>query len=150
MFRQIYDEYDKTSHPEKAYLNQFEDTLRDWVQRYLQKDSRLVLFIDDLDRCLPEVTLEVLEALKLYLSLDRLVFVVGLDRTVVDGVVCEHYKKNGLGDSKAREYLNKIFQVEVNLAPSEEQMKEFLHYQISDLNSASGGFWDTRTAATTD
>ena len=56
----------------------------------------MVVFIDDLDRCLPEVTFEVHEALKLYLNIDKLIFVVGLDRRVVQAHVEKHYEKNGL------------------------------------------------------
>ena len=63
MFRDIYEEYDKTNHPEKAHLNQFEDTLKHWVESFLKSDERIALFIDDLDRCMPEVTLEVLRPL---------------------------------------------------------------------------------------
>jgi hypothetical protein len=35
MFRDIWEEYDKTAHPHKAHLNQFEDTLRTWVTEFL-------------------------------------------------------------------------------------------------------------------
>lgn len=142
MFSEIYNEYDKSAHPEKAYLNQFENTLHGWVRNYLQKDARMVLFIDDLDRCLPEVTLEMLEAIKLYLNIEQLVFVVGLDRTVVDGVVSKHYDEHGLGEQKAHDYLSKIFQVEVQVTPSEEQIKGFLQKQVNGLNENSGGFWN--------
>jgi predicted KAP-like P-loop ATPase len=88
MFREIYEEFDKANHPEKAYLNQFEDTLKSWVKGFLKDDARIALFIDDLDRCMPQVTLEVLEAIKLYLNIPQIIFVVGLDRSVVDDAQC--------------------------------------------------------------
>lgn len=61
-------EYQEAAHPEKAYLNEFENSLEIWLRSTLGKNERMVIFIDDLDRCMPEVALEVLEALKLYLS----------------------------------------------------------------------------------
>src|SRR5206468_10942273 len=42
-------------------------------------DRRIVVFVDDLDRCLPESALQVLESMKLFFDLDGFVFVVGLD-----------------------------------------------------------------------
>jgi KAP family P-loop domain/Leucine Rich repeat len=142
MFRDIYEEFDKVNHPEKAHLNQFEDTLHSWIKDFLEDDARIVLFIDDLDRCMPEVTLEVLEAIKLYLAISRLMFVVGLDRDVVDSVVTKHYKEQGLGEKKSAQYLSKIFQVEIQIPPSEEQMKGFFDLQIKALNSSTNGYWN--------
>ena len=101
VFRDIYDEYEKAAQPAKAHLNQFESTFRHWVTKFLSNNrgeftERLALFIDDLDRSLPSVTLEVLEAIKLYLNIEPLVFIVGLDRSVVDGIVQKHYRENGV------------------------------------------------------
>ena len=104
-------------------------------------DARIVLFIDDLDRCLPEITLEVLEAIKLYLAIPQIMFVVGLDREVVDGVVVKHYETHGLGKDKARQYLDKIFQVEIQIPPSERQMEDFLEKQIAALNASTTHYW---------
>ena len=155
VFRDIYDEWEKASQPQKPYLNQFETTLADWVVRLLPKRTetiggveiirtdRIVLFIDDLDRCLPEVTLEVLEAIKLYLSIKPLIFVCGLDRTVVDAVVKKRYKDHGLEDGhKSEHYLNKIFQVEVDVAPSETQVQAFLNHTLSSMNLQTGQYLD--------
>jgi len=41
--------------------------------------DRIVVFVDDLDRCLPQGALDVLEAMKLFFDLEGFVFVVGLD-----------------------------------------------------------------------
>jgi hypothetical protein len=53
MFGDIHEEYNNAIHPERAHLNQFEDTLKQWVNEFLKEDDeRMALFIDDLDRCL--------------------------------------------------------------------------------------------------
>ena len=146
MFRDIFEEYEKTNRPEKAHLNQFEDTLKHWVKSFLKSDERIALFIDDLDRCMPEVTLEVLEAIKLYLNIPQIMFVVGVDRDVVDGIVIKHYDTHGLGKEKARQYLDKIFQVEIQISPSEQQIKEFLSKQVNALDKSTGGYWKQKLA----
>lgn len=143
MFREIYEEFDRTNHPEKAYLNQFEDTLKSWVKSFLQDEARIALFIDDLDRCLPDVTLEVLEAIKLYLNIPQIIFVVGLDRGVVDSIVRKHYADQGLGRETAEKYLDKIFQVEIQVSPSQTQMADFHQQQIKSLDESTGRFWGT-------
>lgn len=161
VFQDVYDEWHKTTHPQEPYLNQFEATLADWVVRFLPRrtetnggirvvrSDRIVLFIDDLDRCLPEVTLEVLEAIKLYLSINPLIFVCGLDRTVVDAVVKKRYQDHGLGDGhKSEHYLNKIFQVEVDVAPSETQVRAFLDLTLGSMNLQTGQYLDDMLGGT--
>ncbi len=50
-----------------SFFNEFEKTFDSLVEDYVGVDGRLVVFIDDLDRCLPENAIMVMEALKLYL-----------------------------------------------------------------------------------
>ena len=63
------------------YMEQFEATFKEAVG--LIKEARLIVFVDDLDRCLPEKAIEVLEAIKLFLEVPGVVFVLGMDREVV-------------------------------------------------------------------
>ncbi len=150
LVRDVFEEYQKTAHPERGYLNEFEDTLKSWIDSYISKSGeRLVIFIDDLDRCLPDVTLEVLEALKLYLAIPNLVFVLGVDRDVVDAIVQKHYVEHGVSEQKSRDYLDKMFQVEIPVSPSEQQVEAYLSNQINRLNELTAsddgngrGYWD--------
>jgi len=70
-------------YPEQAYLNPYEKALEDWLKKRLSGNNRMVIFIDDLDRCMPEIGMQVLEALKLYLNIPNLIFVLGVDKKVV-------------------------------------------------------------------
>ncbi|MCK4873873.1 MAG: leucine-rich repeat domain-containing protein [Phycisphaerales bacterium] len=149
LVRDIYDEYERTAHPERGYLNEFEQTLRRWVKDSITEEKeRLVIFIDDLDRCLPDVALEVLEALKLYLDIPDLIFVLGVDREVVDAVVKKHYTDQGVTGDKSARYLDKMFEIEVSVAPSEGQVRGYLDKQIERLNEITKtdddglGYWD--------
>ena len=146
LLQEIFDELREATHPEKAFLNDFEDTLRTWVTDTLGEHERMVIFIDDLDRCLPEVTIEVLEALKLYLNIPKLSFVVGVDRSVVDAVVRQRYQKHGVDPDKANQYLDKIFQVEVDISPSQMEMESYIEAQVGALDTVTGGHWSGRLA----
>ena len=63
----------------------FEDAIHNLLggEENDQQPSRMVIFIDDLDRCEDEHILRLLEALKLYLNSRYCVFVLGLDSAAV-------------------------------------------------------------------
>ncbi len=128
--KEILAEYQEAAHPEKAYLNEFESSLETWVKNTLGKNERMVIFIDDLDRCMPEIALQVFEALKLYLNIEKLIFVLGVHKKVIDQLVKKHYKELGLDEEKSKDYLAKMFQVEVALKPTEKQISDFLDQQL--------------------
>ena len=85
----------------------------------------LVVLIDDLDRCSPDRIVENLEAVKLFLSVDRTAFVIGADRRIVEHAIRSRYvrpvsdpgdhARQALGtraaDRLVRDYLEKLVQV---------------------------------------
>lgn len=140
--QEIRDEYRAAAHPEKPFLNDFEATLKDWADSTIGKRERLCIFIDDLDRCMPDVALEVLEALKLYLNIPNIVFITGIDRDVINQLVQHYYRNLGLDEQKSRDYLAKMFQVEVQVSASEEQIEGYLKEQIASLDVSCGAQWN--------
>lgn len=106
--------------------------------RVNEGDLRFVVFVDDLDRCLPAGALEVLEAIKLFFEHEGFVFVVGLDRSIVEKFVERSYPETIVRELpmsvapggqplapvekrqalvSGAEYIKKIFQVPFTLAP---------------------------------
>ncbi len=58
----------------------------------LEHEVRFVFLIDDLDRCLPENTLKMLESIKLFLDIPGCAFVLAIDDDIVERGVEHHYK----------------------------------------------------------
>jgi hypothetical protein len=89
--------------------------------------DRIVLYIDDLDRCRPEHVVATLEAVHLLLALDLFVVVVAVDSRWLIRALEVQYKEMlapqdaGVGGaarrSTAYDYLEKIFQLTYALAP---------------------------------
>ena len=76
--------------------------------------DQLVVLIDDLDRCLPEVAIETLEAVRLFVFTEHAAFVVAADEAMIEFSVRKHFPE--LPDTTgprdyARNYLEKLIQV---------------------------------------
>lgn len=96
------------------YINYFENEFEEIVHDYTN-NGKLIVFIDDLDRCLPENAIIVLESLKLFIGNANCVFVLGMDHNIVEEGI-----KIRLGENikiSGREYLDKIIQVPFYLPP---------------------------------
>lgn len=87
----------------------------------LLKDAgveQLVVLVDDLDRCLPETAIQTLEAIRLFVSSERTVFVVGADEAMIEYAVRRHFPDvpdTTLPRDYARNYLEKLIQVPFRL-----------------------------------
>lgn len=92
-----------------SFINEFEANFRDLVEQYVGKEGRLVVFVDDLDRCLPENAVAVLEAIKLYLDQANVTFVIGVEPEVVRDGIRHRYRENP--SLQGKEYLEKMVQL---------------------------------------
>jgi predicted KAP-like P-loop ATPase len=103
------------------------DGIRDFRNRFGQmlKDGgidTLVVLVDDLDRCTPERIIENLEAVKLFLSADQTVFVIGADRRIVEHAIRDKYAQRVTeGEDReeserlVKDYLEKLVQIPYSL-----------------------------------
>lgn len=55
--------------------------------------KKLVVLIDDLDRCLPKVAIETLEAVRMFLSLDNTAFIIAADDLMIRYAVKEYFPR---------------------------------------------------------
>ncbi|HCD1365466.1 TPA: NTPase KAP [Klebsiella variicola subsp. variicola] len=78
------------------------------------KVDKLVVIVDDLDRCLPKTAIATLEAIRLFLFVENTAFVIGADEAMIEYAVREHFPDlpQSTGPlTYARNYLEKLIQV---------------------------------------
>jgi KAP family P-loop domain len=73
--------------------------------------DRVVLYIDDLDRCPTHAVIKVLEAVHLLLAFPLFVVVVAVDARWLESSLREHYTQLDVHAAAPADYLEKIFQV---------------------------------------
>lgn len=140
-----------TDDPSSFYHASF-NAMRKAVGEFVDGGARrVVVFIDDLDRCLPLSALEVLESMKLFFDLEGFVFVVGLDQQVIERSVELKYRsptesaangekapENGNAPGKrvdGTSYIKKIFQVSFGLPRIRtEDLEEYVERLTQDAN----------------
>jgi KAP family P-loop domain len=82
------------------------------------KIDTLVVFIDDLDRCLPDTIIETLEAIKLFLFVKGTAFVIGADERLIQYAVRQRFPElPGTAVEVGRDYLEKLIQVPIRIPP---------------------------------
>lgn len=125
-----------------AYLDEFNEDFRKTILLVSGKKP-LVVFIDDLDRCLPEKALQILEAMKLFLDVENCVFVVAVDRDIIEQSISARYAREmSLLDKSqdtqlrkfeiaflAQSYIEKIIQLPFTVPPlPSEKIKEYVKF----------------------
>jgi WD40 repeat protein len=86
--------------------------------------QRIVLYVDDLDRCAPRRVVDVLQAVNLLLTMELFVVVVAVDPRWLLRSLEKHHE--GLFDDNAVAYLDKIFHIPVALRPMGEHAEGYL------------------------
>lgn len=112
---------DKKYQAVREFRRDFEDLIKK------SKQGKIVVLIDDLDRCLPRNIIENLEAIKLFLNVPKTAFVIAADQFIVSNAIKSEYKaiieasddatvdsvvmRPNLGDS----YMEKFIQLPYNI-----------------------------------
>ena len=101
---------EKTRTEIKKFRDEFKQLLKD------SKVENVVVFIDELDRCNPDTVLDVFEAMRLFLFVDGMSFVIGADQRLIQYAIKTKYKEvpgNNLDIGK--EYLEKVIQYPITI-----------------------------------
>lgn len=96
----------------REFRTDFADLLKE------TKIRRLVVLIDDLDRCMPDTIIETLEAIKLFLFVPHTAFVLGADERLVRYAVRRRFPElPGEKVEVGRDYLEKLVQFPIRVPP---------------------------------
>jgi len=107
-------------------------------------EVKIAVFIDDLDRCLPEKAIQLLEGLKVLLDLPNFVFVMGVAQEVIERGIRVRYRDLYLAGQRddlpniEGQYLDKIIQFPFTLpaADPEALQQNILGEQLQHLQGA--------------
>ena len=109
---------DEASEPRNLdeFRRDFAELLADEQLSHLR---RVVVLVDDLDRCLPDTVVDTLETMRLFLSVPRMSFVIAADEDRVADALRDRYPaadgSAGETEAPARLYLHKIVQTTLRL-----------------------------------
>jgi hypothetical protein len=118
------------------------------------RPQRLVIFLDDLDRCRPEQVVQILEAINFLSSAAPCFIVIGADYSKVETLVGMQFEglamqeEQNSGDKRpdpastrltyARNYMKKIVNVRLNLPrPAADVWRNFLGHQAEALSNTA-------------
>jgi uncharacterized protein YjbI with pentapeptide repeats len=112
------------------------DNIQKEVQKIRDKNDsfKIVVFVDDLDRCSPNKALQVLESIKVFLDIDGFIYVIGLSFNKISQLITAYYKEKykeiGIeGD----QYLKKIIQIPIILSDwNSDDIKDLIQDFIED------------------
>lgn len=108
---------------------------------------RVVVLVDDLDRCLPDSVIAALEAIKLFLSVPKMAFVIAADRRLVTHAIAQRYHPDPSAESLAEQYLEKIVQIPLTVPTlSLADTEAYLALMLVENHLDDGTSFDTIVA----
>jgi hypothetical protein len=123
--------------------------------RRKREDPKIVVFIDDLDRCSDTTVMEVLQTINLILGESGLFVLLAVDTEKIHRAITHHYQSEGAGSadpSFAESYLRKIVQLSFYLPRSDPQQRlALVDEQFSpEARRRSGSSWERRPPSGTE
>ncbi len=101
----------------------------------------LVVFVDDLDRCLPKTAISTLESIRLLLFLKRSAFVIAADNEFIRGAVRVHFEGTNLSSEVITNYFDKLIQVPLHVPRlGTNEAKAYLALLLMERAHADGYF----------
>lgn len=112
-------------------------SLHDEIKKVLDKflkDGRLIVMIDDLDRCTIENTLTILNSMKLFLSIKQCLFVLAVDINKIELAWKSRYGNDEDVKTEGMSYLEKIFQMQTGVpAKDKDEVKKYVKSLVKDI-----------------
>ena len=116
----------------KAFRKEFEKLVAS-----IPGGESVVVFIDDLDRCLPETVVDTFEAIRLFLNTPKTAYVLALNQNVVESAIDSRYPdlRKADGGGIGRDYLEKMLQLKVSIpALSAAEAETYINLLFGELH----------------
>ncbi len=123
----------------------------------LEKVAGLVVFVDDIDRCLPDTIIETFEAIRLFLHVPKAAYVIAADERIVRGAIQHRYPEATAATSTStpsgprdlrQDYLEKLVQIKLVLPPlAAPEAVSYINLLLAQVNSTPEQFELLRNAA---
>ncbi len=124
---------------EKDGIKNFRETLKDLAEQVTAgegKPKQIVFFVDELDRCRPDFAMTLLERVKHLFHVDKIVFVLALDREQLKSTVRYLYGSGEHADLYLRRFIDFSFRLP---KPSTRAFAELLHARFKMLDFFNSG-----------
>jgi hypothetical protein len=118
-----------------GYMEEIRDDI-EMLQQGLQPGTKIVVIIDDLDRCAAEKIVSTLEAIKLLLNFKIFIVFLAVDSSVIARAIEKQYKEIYTEAGRSGYfYLDKIIQIPFRIPePKKEQVNEYLDALLGAAN----------------
>lgn len=115
-----------------GYMEDIRADLQMLEKGLARRRVRVLIVVDDLDRCEPEKAVEMLQAIKLLLNFDSFIVMLGIDARVITRAIEKHYEGLlGPAGASGYEYLDKIIQIPFRIPePTENEIRAFIEKQM--------------------
>ncbi|WP_282161071.1 KAP family P-loop NTPase fold protein [Ulvibacterium marinum] len=106
------------------------------------KIDKIIVFIDDLDRCSPDTVIGTLEAIKLFLFAKKTAFIIGADERLIKHAVRRRFPEiPGDNTEVGRDYLEKLIQYPIRIPPlSNLELTTYINLLFTNLYTDKGEF----------
>lgn len=128
-----------------GFLGEFDNDFRRIVRAVTRKGKKpLVIFIDDLDRCEPPKSVEIIEAINVLIDSQYCVYIIGMDSRGVAASIENKYaelkdfyesESDPGGLTLGQQFLEKIIQINFRIPPvTEETIAGFIDQNLRSVN----------------
>ncbi len=140
--KEILKEAPEGEHEIRRTIRNFEKDFRGLLKT---TEIRSVVVFDDLDRCIPTTIMSTLEAIRLFVFVPGMAFVIAADERLVRRAVRQHFPDVIVADPEVqanypssdlgREYLEKLIQVPVHVPPlSQAEIATYVNLLFAQLH----------------
>jgi len=116
---------------EESFSKKFDDLVEEGLSKK-STDAKLVVILDDLDRCLPNDAFDLLQTLRIFFDSKRVIFLIALDESVIKAAIQSRFGQDS--GVNGQWYLEKLLDRRFRIPfPSPEKLNTFLEQKCEEF-----------------